>query len=203
MIERRRFPKIFLGWWTILVTSIVSGLGLSFSNYGISVMFKQIAADLKLNRAATSLATGIARLQGGIEAPLTGWLSDRFGPRWVIITGLSVLCTGLVIMNFVNSAWAYYLTWGLAVGVGSNLANTIAVDKALADWFVKKRGLAQGIKFALIGVGGVIVLPIVTWLVTTQGWRMTCVIWDSNVCQLTVYLVIREAKAPGVVWIAP
>ena len=72
-------------------------------------------------------------------------------------------------MNFVNSLWAYYLVWGFIIGTGINLSLTIAVDKTLTNWFISKRGLAQGIKFALIGIVGAIVLPIVTWEVTEQG----------------------------------
>ncbi len=32
-------------------------------------------------------------------------------------------------------------------------------------------------RFVLIGILVVILLPTVTWLVTTQGWRMTNLIW--------------------------
>ena len=177
MIERKRFPRIFPGWWTNLVTGVWSGLGHGFYGYGISVFFKLIAADLGLTRAATSFATGIGRLEGSLEAPITGWLSDKFGPKWVIVVGSCFISTGLVLMNFITSQWAYYLVWGVIIATGTNLALTIAVDKALADWFIKKRGLAFGIRFVLIGIFGVIVLPIVTWLVTTQGWRTTCLIW--------------------------
>ena len=161
----------------ILVTGITSGLGIGFSSYGMSVMFKPIASDLGLSRAATSLAAGVARLQGGIEAPITGWLSDKFGPRWVIVSGLFIISTGLLLMNFINSPWAYYVTWGVLIGIGGNLANTIAIDKALTNWFIKKRGLAFGVRFVIIGICGVIVLPVVTWLVTTEGWRTTCLVW--------------------------
>jgi cyanate permease len=63
------------------------------------------------------------------------------------------------------------------MGFGINLALTVAVDKSLNDWFLRKRGLAQGIKFALIGVIGVVVIQIITPLVLSQGWRITCLIW--------------------------
>lgn len=179
MIKRRRFPRVYFGWWMNLATGIISGLGLGFNNYGISVMFKHISEDLELNRAATSLASGIARLESGLEAPLTGWLSDRFGPRWVIIVGLFIICIGLILMYFINAPWSFYLAWGVAVGIGSNLANTIAIDKALANWFIQKRGLALGIRFVILGICGVIVLPIVTWLLGIHGWRTTCLIWSG------------------------
>jgi MFS family permease len=44
---------------------------------------------MNFSRATTSVATGISRLEGGLEAPLTGWLVDKFGPRWVIFVGIA------------------------------------------------------------------------------------------------------------------
>jgi len=90
-----------------LVTSIVSGFANGFYGYGISVLFKPLAAELGLTRAAASLAAGVGRLEGNIEAPLIGWLSDKFGPRWVIFTGTCILSIGLTLMSFINSLWTY------------------------------------------------------------------------------------------------
>jgi cyanate permease len=181
LIKKNRFSKIYFGWWTIIVTGIVSGLSLGFNNYGLSVMFKSISTDLKLSRTSTSWASAIGRLQAGMQAPVTGWLSDRFGSRWVIITGLFIVCSGLILMNYINSTWSFYVVWGTTVGIGSSMANALAVDKALTNWFIEKRGLAIGIRFVLIGVCGAIVLPVVTWLVGLEGWRTTCMIWAGVV----------------------
>ncbi|MFC2011261.1 MFS transporter, partial [Chloroflexota bacterium] len=137
---------------------------------------KPLAAELGLSRAAVSLAAGLARLEGGFASPPVGWLSDRFGPRWVILVGTCVMVIGLALMNFINSFWAFILVWG-TIAIGHSLGHTIAPDKAITNWFVKKRGLALGTRFLLWGLGGVITLPIASWLVTTQGWRITCLIW--------------------------
>ncbi|MFC2070158.1 MFS transporter [Chloroflexota bacterium] len=177
MIRKKGSPGIFFGWWINLVTGVVSGFGHGFYSYGMSVFFKPLASELNLSRAATSLATGIGRLQGGIEAPITGWLSDRFGPKWVVIVGLCIYVAGLALMYYINAPWTYYVVWGVIIAIGNNTANTIAIDKVLADWFIKKRGLALGTRFVILGICGIIVLPVVTWLVDTQGWRMTCLIW--------------------------
>ena len=56
-------PKIFFGWWTVLFSGIISGLGHGFYGFGISVFFKDIALELGLSRAITSLAAGIGRLE--------------------------------------------------------------------------------------------------------------------------------------------
>ena len=93
---------IFFGWWSVLFIGIVSGLGHGYNTYGISVIFKPVAAELNLDRAATSWGPGIGRLEGGITSPLVGWLSDKFGPRGIIITGLFIAGAGLVLMNFIS-----------------------------------------------------------------------------------------------------
>jgi len=159
------------------VTGIISGLGHGFNSYGISVFFKDLTAELNLDRATTSLATGIGRLEGGAMSPLTGWLSDKFGPRWPIIYGICIAGIGMILMNFITEVWHYFVVWGLLMGFGINLALTVAVDKSLNDWFLRKRGLAQGIKFAIIGALGVAVIQIITPIVLTEGWRITCLIW--------------------------
>jgi len=194
--ETKKSPAIFFGWWTVLVTGVISGFGHGFYGYGISVFFKDLAAELGLNRAVTSLAAGIGRLEGGVTSPLVGWLSDKYGPKWVIFTGICLSGIGMILMNFVNSLWEYIVVWGIFIGVGLNIGLTVAVDKALNDWFILKRGLAQGTKFALIGVGSIIVLPVVTLLVTSFGWRFTCLIWGCLMlaCSPLALIFVKQKR---------
>jgi MFS family permease len=176
--SRSTRPRIFFGWWSVLFIGIVSGLGHGFNTYGISVFFKPIAAELELSRAFTALAAGIGRLEGGITSPLVGWLSDKFGPRWIVIIGTSIAAGGMLFMHFVTEVWQYYIAWGVMIGFGLNIGLTVACDKKINDWFIRRRGLAQGIKFALIGLFGVVVLQVITPLIESEGWRFTCLLWS-------------------------
>lgn len=186
----------YYGWWIVLVTGLVSGLGSGFYLYGISVFFKDITAELGTGRAITSLGSSIGRMEGGIISPLTGWMGDRFGPRWLIFGGVLLLSLGMGLMYTVTSVWTYFVVWGLITGLGLNLGLTVAVDLALTNWFVRKRGLALGIKFVLIGIGAIIAVPAVTWLVNLTGWRMTCLIWSlvMLVCLPLVLLVVKSKR---------
>ncbi|MFC2011258.1 MFS transporter [Chloroflexota bacterium] len=181
MIKKKRSPKIFFGWWSVLVTCVIAGLSAALCHSGISVFFKPLAAELGINRAEASIATGVGRLEGGIGAQLAGWLCDKFGPRWVIVAGACIVGIGLVMMNFINSLWTFVLVWGGIIGIGTNIGFTLAIDKNIANWFVRKRGLALGIRFVLMGTGAVVVLPTAAWLVSTQGWRMTNLIFAGAV----------------------
>jgi len=169
--------RFYYGWWTVIIAGISGGLGYGFYTHGFSVFFKDLAAELSLGRAATSVASGIGRLEGGITAPLIGWLSDKLGPKWWIVIGISVAGVGLILMRYITDVWHYYVVWGVLTGIGLNVAMTVAVDKALINWFVRKRGLAQGVRFSLLSVFQIITLQLTTPLVLSHGWRMTCFIW--------------------------
>ena len=178
MLEKKSSkPRLFTGWWSVLFIGTLSGLGHGFNTYGISVFFKPIAAELELNRAYTSLAAGIGRLEGGITSPLVGWLSDKFGPRWIVIIGTAVAALGMVLMSRITQPWHYYVAWGGLIGLGLNIGLTVACDKMINDWFIRRRGLAQGIKFTLISIFGIIVLQAITALNELKDWRFTCLIW--------------------------
>ena len=123
-----------------------------------------------------SVPAGIGRLEGGVEAPLSGWLTDRFGPRWVVLFGVFVIGLSLILMNFMNSLWVFYAVWGVMLGTGVNIALSVPLDTAIINWFVKRRGTALSIKWVGSGLSGVIGVPLITWLIITQGWRRACLI---------------------------
>ncbi|MFC1932913.1 MFS transporter [Chloroflexota bacterium] len=176
MIKKRKFPKIFFGWWIVLTGGFLDLWGWGYYGSGFSALFKPISSELGFSRAATAVVAGLGRFEGGFEAPLAGWITDRFGPRWIILFGILLFSLSLIIMNYVQSLWVFYIVWGLMLGTGMNITQGVPLHTVIANWFVKKRGLAEGIERVISGLAGVLVLPLIAWLISTQGWRMTCVI---------------------------
>ena len=161
-----RFPTLFTGWWTVIGGGVLALWGHGYNAYGISVLFKPLSEELGMGRAETSLASSIGRLEGGFESPITGWITDRFGARWVIITGVSLMSLALILMYFISAAWQYLLVWGVLLGTGANIALTLPIDATISNWFVKKRGLALSIKWVFSGLSGVLVMPLIAWIIT-------------------------------------
>ena len=177
MIRRKRtFPKIFFGWWTVVTGGFLAFWGEGYFSYGFSALFKPIASELGFSRAVTSVAASIVRLEGAFEAPIAGWITDRFGPKWIVISGVLLMSLGLILMSFIGSLWAFYLMWGVIFGTGYIVAVHLPIDTAISNWFVKKRGTALSIKMVLSGLSGVLVMPLIAWLIIVQGWRPTCLI---------------------------
>ncbi|MBN1380453.1 MAG: MFS transporter [Deltaproteobacteria bacterium] len=174
MPKKSKKPKIFFGWWTVFAGGLLALWGHGFHAYGISALFKPIATELGFNRTLTSVAASIGRLEGGFEGPLAGWITDKFGPKWIVFIGAAVIGVSLVLMSVIQSLWHFYIVWGLLLGTGVNIALAIPLDTAISNWFVKKRGTALSIKWLFSGLSGVLVMPLIAWLITTIGWRKAC-----------------------------
>jgi MFS family permease len=196
-MPKNKPSKIFYGWWMNVVSAFTSGLPTGFYMQGVGVLLKPICTEFGMTRAAASGASGIGALANGIAYPITGWLSDKYGVRWVILLGTLGMGLGLVWMNFIHSPMEYYLVWGVLLGVVQTVGVSIAHDKLVTDWFVKKRGLAMGLRFALYGSMGVIVLPIMSWQLNFQSWRMVCLIWGVvTLATLPILFIFIKGKRP-------
>ena len=197
-MEKKESSKVFFGWWTVLASGFLCLWGFGYNAYGISALFKPIALELGFNRANTSIAAGIGRFQGGFEAPIAGWITDRFGPKWIVFGGILLSAISLLLMAFIHSLWSFLLVWGLLLGTGINTALAIPLDTAITNWFVKKRGVALSIKWMFSGVSGAIILPMIAWLIPLVGWRNTCIIGGlvMGVVGLPLVLLFLKPNRP-------
>jgi sugar phosphate permease len=169
--------------------------GYAYLAYGFSALLKPLSKELGFTRAQTSIAASIARFEGGLDAAIVGYLSDRYGPRFLVFTGVFLTGLGLVLMNYINSLWSFYLVWSVISSIGINISLGMPLDVAITNWFIKKRGTAMSIRWLFSGLSGVIGLPIVAWLIVVVGWRMACVIGGLGMWVVGLPLVFFFIKA--------
>ncbi len=122
------------------------------------------------------MSTGfsLSNIVNGVLAPFEGWLSDRFGPRRLVLSGMVMLGAGFIFLSTVNSIVAYFLSFAV-IACGASLGGYLPISVAVLNWFVRKRSLALGIASSGHGLGGLIVL-LVAWSVVSNGWRPTALV---------------------------
>jgi hypothetical protein len=76
------------------------------SLYGFTIFFLPLTQELGLSRAATSLVFSLARAEGAVEGPLSGYLIDRFGPRPMMLAGVILSGVGYMLLAGVESYYA-------------------------------------------------------------------------------------------------
>ncbi len=105
-------------------------------------------------------------------SPYLGHLSDRFGRKWVLISGLGVFMFVYLLFGFANQPWQF---WSLFAIYGAYMAATDGVGKALAIDLVPKDQKATGV--GLLGT--------VTGLATIFASASAGLIWDKLGSQWT------------------
>ena len=156
-------------------TVTAAGFSIWFIGWGtftpcFSVFLKPLLTEFNWSRADASIAYALAFLVQAVSALFMGWLTDRFGPRFVVMSFGSLLGLCYVLMTWVDSLWQFQLNFGLLAGIGSSTI-TVPVMATLSRWFDRKRNLMIGIVQAGMGVGGMIFPPLAGWLIIRYGWR--------------------------------
>lgn len=168
MIEKRR-PKIFYGYIVVLA-SIIASIFLvgAFSSFGI--FFKPMSAEFGWPRATTSVAASVAGLVMGFAGIAVGRITDRYGPRVIMVSCGLLMGIGHLLMSQVGALWNLYLFHGVLIGGGMS-ASEIPIVATVARWFVKRRGMFTGITKVGAGVGIMVIPLLSSWLITSYGWR--------------------------------
>jgi MFS family permease len=163
--------RVFYGWWIVALGSLINAVGVGIIYHSFTVFFLPLKRDLGVSSAAISLLYGAARLEGGIEGPVVGHLIDRFGSRRLIIIGASLAGIGLILLSTVHSFFAFFLIYVLVVALGSNAGFFHPVSTAVNKWFIRRRGIGFSIISASGSVGGMIMAPLLSYIILDFGWR--------------------------------
>ncbi len=190
-----RSDGIFYGWWIALSAMIVLSMGAGFYWLGFGVFFLPLAMEFNTNRTALSGAMSIAQLEGGLLGPIDGYLVDRFGPRRMMVIGVSIMGVGFILMSMVDSLFMFYAVYLLLISLGMSVGIRVPAIVAPTNWFVKKRGMALGITTSGVGLGGILV-PILGWLIINLGWRPTAVIAGLGILAVGLPLSVVMRHKP-------
>ncbi len=162
--------KFFYGWVVVAVSFTCLAIGYAVW-HSFSIFYVAILAEFGWTRGSTALAFSIFTIVYGLSSPLTGTLIDRFGARLVIPIGSVVIAAGLFASSTAAEPWHLYVYYGILTAIGQNLIGTIANFTVLANWFSRRRGTALGIAASGIGVGMLVLVPALQYVINVAGWR--------------------------------
>jgi MFS family permease len=136
-----------------------------------AVFLLPLERDLGWSRSELTSVYSIYLLTNGFTAPFVGLLFDRLGPRWVYGTGMASLGAAMLLASGLTQLWQFYLFIGALVGIGVSLNGMVPASALLARWYPERLSTAIGIAYSAFGVGTVIFVPLVQYLVGEYGWR--------------------------------
>jgi MFS family permease len=203
MIARlsRRLP-FFYGWIIVAVAFVTMGLGVN-ARTAFSLLFPAILTEFGWQRGVTAGAFSFGFLISALLSPVLGRLMDRRGPRVVMELGIFVMAVGLLLATLASEPWHIYATLGVLVGAGSVCLGFTGEALLLSAWFVRRRGLAMSIAFSGVGIGSMVLMPLLQTIIERSGWRAAC--WAMGISVLVVLAPVNllTRRRPGDIGLAP
>ena len=182
--------------WSIVAAGALMtcvAIGVVFS---LAVFLEPMSAATGWSRAGISSAMTFAFLSMGVAGFAWGALSDRYGPRLVVLAGTVLLGLSTVLASRATSLVEFQLLFGVMMGIaaGSFFAPVISTT---ASWFERHRSLAVSLVSAGMGVAPMTIAPLAAWLVTRYDWRTAQLIIGIGAWIVLLPAVWFIRAAPG------
>jgi EmrB/QacA subfamily drug resistance transporter len=133
----------------------------------ITLYLQNVQGLSPLESGARTLPLSLALM---VSAPLGGALTQRFGPRLPMVTGLLVVAVALGSLIFLEPDSSYNALWPafLLVGAGIGLVMTSSSDAIVGNASVNDAGIAGGLQSTALQFGGVIGTAILGSVLTSR-----------------------------------
>jgi MFS family permease len=182
--------------WVIVAAGALMTCVAAGAMFSLAIFQLPIAAATGWSHIGIASAMTLNFIVMGLGGFFWGTLSDRFGPRIVVLIGAVVLGLALVLASRAGSLLQFQLTYGILVGMAAStfFAPMIA---ATTLWFDRNRGLAVSLVSAGMGVGPMTVSPFARWLISAYDWRTAMLVIGIGAWVLLIPAAFMVRAAPG------
>jgi MFS family permease len=189
--------KIFYGWVIVGAGMVVTCVGIG-TMMSLGVFLQPLGETMGWSRTGISVAALLNFLGMGVGSFFWGALSDRLGPRVVVLSGGVLLGLGLVVASQAATLLQFQLCFGLIVGLAAGSAYT-PMMAVTTRWFTAHRSLAVALVSAGMGFGSMTMAPLARWIISAYDWRTAMLVLGDLawLVVIPVALLVRNPPAPA------
>ena len=199
--QKMRLPRnMFYGWWIAIISASVDSLKHGTFNKGFTSYIIPLRNELGIGVAAISFAEMLGRMEGGLQGPLMGWATDRFGPRVILMFGGITSGLGFILLSFTQNYLYFICVFVGLLSLGFRAGYNNATMPAINQWFRRNRGLAMGLAGMGTAIGGTAIAPLMGFLVLSAGWRPAAFISGVIIIAVVIpmsFLIRRDPESMG------
>lgn len=179
--------RFYYGWILVIAFTLVMAVAYG-ANFSFGVFLKPMSEWFNWERATTSGPLALSLWVSGLLAVGMGVMTDKLGPRFVILLGAAAGAIGYLIISQTTELWHLYIGFGVtAVNTSSVWTPVVSTT---ARWFTRRRVLAIGIVTGGIGIGQMFIPPVANFFIETLGWRTA---------YIAIAIIIGVASLPAVI----
>ncbi|MCX7303633.1 MAG: MFS transporter [Hyphomicrobiales bacterium] len=182
--------------WVIVAAGGLLGCVAIGAMFSLPVLLRPISEDTGWSTTGISTAMTIGFLALALGSIAWGSLSDRFGPRAVVLAGSTMLAGSVAVASRATSLVEFQLVFGLMVGF-STAAIFAPMMACVTGWFETQRGLAVSLVSAGMGMAPMTMAPLAAWLVSNYDWRTTMLILAGIAAAIMIPAALLVRRPPA------
>lgn len=156
--------------WFILVGATLVNILIPGTIKSFGVLMVEFNDVFHSSASASSGIVALCYFLYSSLGPLSSILSVRWSYRTVTLIGGSFAAFGMILSSAAFSITYLYFSFGAMVGTGAGLAFPATVY-IVTSYFVRFRGLANGICMSGSAFGSIILPPVLRYLLETYGYK--------------------------------
>lgn len=181
--------RVFYGWYVAVACGALLMVTVGVGYYGLAIFLGPLQDEHGWSNTVVSGATGLYFTVGGITGAIVGGHIDRHGPLRLQLVGVILLAAAAASIGFIDQPWQLYLSYTL-LAIGFGMSSAVATNAIMARWFVTRRGRAMSVANTGISVGGVVLVPLGTALVSSGGLELASVVLAVLVVALGLPVIL-------------
>jgi MFS family permease len=190
---------LYHGWLIVAVAFLVALFGFGLGFYGPGIYLVALRARFGWSAADIAAAISVYYVLGAALLFLfVGRAYERYGVRRVVTVGALALAAGLAALTFATTLWHVHA--GFAVmSIGWATMSGAAINIIVAPWFARRRGLAVSLAFNGATAGGVVMVPLLVFLIDRFGFAMALPLAGALMIAVLLPLLalVAREKRPG------
>ena len=189
-------PKkgIFYGWYIIAALFFATFVAIG-GRQGFGVFVKTWEQDWGVTTATISIAAATGWLVNGISQPFVGRLTDIYGGRRIVVWSLLVMAIATMGVATVTNIYGLIALYGFIISFASGGISPATTGVIIARWFEKKRGVAMAVLVSGGSVGGMIVVPFLSYVLIEFGWQTAWIMIGGLALAFAVPLVLIVVRS--------
>ncbi|HIA76195.1 MAG TPA: MFS transporter [Dehalococcoidia bacterium] len=158
------------GWAIAAACFLASSVAVGGSQYSFGHFVEPLENTFGWTRTQIGLSLSLIAF-GSFISPLIGSLIDKHGSRRIMALSMAVFGISYLVRPFMTELWHWYF---LSVVQSFSIvgASMLPPGKLVGLWFPENRGRVIGITAMGNNFGGMVIQPIIAFLVTAYNWKV-------------------------------
>ncbi len=195
--KKKSRKDLYYGWYVVAALFFATFIAIG-SRQAFGVFVETWEQDWQITTAKVSIAASVGWLVNGISQPIFGRMTDIYGGRRIVVVSILVMGLATVGLGVISNIYGLIALYGFVISFASGGISPATTGVVVARWFERNRGMAMAVLIAGGSIGGLVVVPFMSYALVEFGWQMAWIIVGVLALVLGVpmlFFVVRSNPA--------